>query len=533
MIFLYFLLSFFLFGSSKGDHLATSADDTEPDEPLFLDIPIADIANAAEDLKLVEPWTSRYVAAIHEKRFGDALWARYHIFGEIINGTFEDTNVTVLDRIEEDAMEYKVNEPELFSHALSFYANTSSNDTHTEILDLLANVNLKDVTSHLEERATFGKDTAHDHAAIINSEPRDGRLKTAVIARSVSYTYKFVRAAKDAKTDVSALADEINNLGSVLRVLEALASDMEAEGDQFDPTLRNHYLNHCFKALSRIEMKTKKAIERFVRSKVDYLNAQKQQVLNYFMKADPQDNLATSIKLRHSMTGLWLTESTDFVRWIETPGSKLWLTGIPGAGKTVLAGSVIQEALSRSYANHSIAVAFFFCDYKDPKTWETVNILGAIANQLTRQGKEAFEILSLYYDDLHPPDQFITIPDQDEVRARISQMSHLFDQTIIIIDGLDECGDHTDDVVDTLMQMTEDSENTSLAVFSRDHYNIRVHLETDFDIIPIIARTDDIQLYVGAELDRRIRTKRLQLSTLHMREEIHQVLVSRAEGMQV
>lgn len=112
-------------------------------------------------------------------------------------------------------------------------------------------------------------------------------------------------------------------------------------------------------------------------------------------------------------------------------------------------------------------------------------------------------------------------------------MSHLFDQTIIIIDGLDECGDHTDDVVDTLMQMTEDSENTSLAVFSRDHYNIRVHLETDFDIIPIIARTDDIQLYVGAELDRRVRTKRLQLSTLHMREEIHQVLVSRAEGMQV
>lgn len=88
------------------------------------------------------------------------------------------------------------------------------------------------------------------------------------------YTYKFVGAAKDAKTDVSALADEINNLGSVLRVLEALASDMEAEGDQFDPTLRNHYLNHCFKALSRIEMKTKKAIERFVRSKVDCIYQQ-------------------------------------------------------------------------------------------------------------------------------------------------------------------------------------------------------------------------------------------------------------------
>ncbi|KAL6915625.1 hypothetical protein ACHAPO_008057 [Fusarium lateritium] len=38
------------------------------------------------------------------------------------------------------------------------------------------------------------------------------------------YAYKFVRAAKDAENDVSTLADEINNLGSVLRVLEALAS---------------------------------------------------------------------------------------------------------------------------------------------------------------------------------------------------------------------------------------------------------------------------------------------------------------------
>ncbi|KAM0306796.1 hypothetical protein ACHAPM_001369 [Fusarium culmorum] len=286
------------------------------------------------------------------------------------------------------------------------------------------------------------------------------------------YTYKFVRAAKDAKTDVSALADEINNLGSVLRVLEALASDilldeLSRHKETINMALAADSMQKLQISLTKMDKlgesisKVEKIVKRIEINTLVDLNAQKQQVLNYFMKADPQDNLATSIKLRHSMTGLWLTESTDFVRWIDTPGSKLWLTGIPGAGKTVLAGSVIQEALSRSYANHNIAVAFFFCDYKDPKTWEAANILGAIANQLARQRKESFEILNLYYDDLHPPDHFITIPDQDEVRARISQMSHLFDQTIIIIDGLDECGDHTDDVVDTLMQMTEDSENTS------------------------------------------------------------------------
>lgn len=148
------LLSFFLFRLSNGDGPATGTKYTEPNEPLFLDIPIHRVLNETEGLGLIEPWASRYVAAIDEKRYGDALWARYHIFGEVVNGTVGDTDLTVLGSIEEDAMEYKANVPEDFSHALSVYANTSSNDTHTEILDLLSTVSLKD-TTHLQERATF------------------------------------------------------------------------------------------------------------------------------------------------------------------------------------------------------------------------------------------------------------------------------------------------------------------------------------------------------------------------------------------
>lgn len=165
---LHLLLSFFLFGLSNGDSLATGMEYTEPNEPLFLDIPISRVLNDTDNLGLVEPWASRYVAAIDEKRFGDALWARYHIFGEVVNGAVGDTNLTVLGSIEEDAMEYKANVPEDFSHALSIYANTSSNDTHTEILDLLTTVSQKD-TTHLQERATFGITCSADNLAYRNS----------------------------------------------------------------------------------------------------------------------------------------------------------------------------------------------------------------------------------------------------------------------------------------------------------------------------------------------------------------------------
>ncbi|KAK7414441.1 hypothetical protein QQX98_006720 [Neonectria punicea] len=282
------------------------------------------------------------------------------------------------------------------------------------------------------------------------------------------YVYKYVRAAKDAKTDIQSLADEVND--------------------------------------------------------------QKQRILDYFMGISPQPNLETSIKLRHAMTGLWLTESSQFSRWLETPDSKLWLTGIPGAGKTVLAGSVIQEVLTRSYVVTETSAAFSFCDYKNPGTWNTTNILGAVASQLARQNDEAFEILCLYYTDLHPASGLPKTPDPEELQARIGQMSELFDQTIIVIDGLDECGDNVDDVVEALLHVAEFSKGVSMALFSRDHFNIRMRLE-DSEIVPIAARTEDVRLFVGAEIARRIQSRQLELSEMAMKEEILDALVGRAEGM--
>lgn len=415
-------------------------------------------------------------------------------------------------------------------------------------------------------------------------------------------TYKFVRAAKDAKDEIQSLLDEINNLSSVLRRLEALASDLEDEGQSFDPTLRNHYLNHCYKTFNKIESRVKKASESFKKSKLDGIVRQlkwpfsssetkelltelsrhketisvalladsmrkiqlslsksneidrkitalgeiarrieintmiaiddrKQRILNHFMKANPQLALQTSIRLRHPMTGLWLTESPKFIRWLETPASKLWLTGIPGAGKTVLAGSVVQEALTRTYTSRKIGAAFFFCDYKDSKTWNTVNILGALASQLARQNDESYNILNAYYEILYPPKGLPKTADADELRAQISKMCETFDQTIIVVDGIDECDDLTDEVVDNLIQLADYSERLSMALLSRDHYNIRVRVEEEFEPIQIAAHTEDVELYVNAEIDKRIRTRQLQLSSADMKEEIRGALVGKADGM--
>ncbi|KAG5756927.1 hypothetical protein H9Q70_000467 [Fusarium xylarioides] len=412
-------------------------------------------------------------------------------------------------------------------------------------------------------------------------------------------TYKFVRAAKDAKDEIQSLLDEINNLASVLRRLEGLTSDLEDEGQSFDPTLRNHCLNQCYKTFNRIEFRVKKASESFKKSKFDgivrqlkwpfsssetkellaelsrhkqtisvalladsmrkiqeslsksdyiitalgevkrrveintmiAINDHKKRILDHFMKANPQRALQTSTRLHHSETGLWLTKSPTFIRWLETPGSKLWLTGIPGAGKTILAGSVIREALSHNYVSRKTGVAFFFCDYNDPKTWNIVNILGALASQLARQNDESYNLLDAYYEALYPPKGLPKTADADELRAKISQMCETFDQTIIVVDGLDECDDMTDEVVDNLIQLADYSDGLSMALFSREHTNIRARLEEDFELIKIDAHIEDVELYVNAEVDKRIRTRQLQLSSVDMKEEIRTTLVRKAAGM--
>ncbi|XXG99819.1 hypothetical protein Hte_006160 [Hypoxylon texense] len=410
--------------------------------------------------------------------------------------------------------------------------------------------------------------------------------------------YKHARAVKDAKSDINSLADEINGLSSVLRSLQALTLGLEADGDNFDRTLRNHYLSHCRKTIEKIEERVGKASKAFGRSKasgiiqqlkwpfatsetkellaelsrhketinvalsadsmrklqlclsrVDQLGKQteaivkihtqiavddeKRRVLDYFMKTSPQGNLRKCISDRHPMTGLGLTESSNFRDWLETPGSRIWLSGIPGAGKTVLAGSVIQEALMRSRVVDRVGVGFFFCDYRHPITCEPSSILGALASQLARQKNEAFNILRDYYDELHPesglPEER---PDPDELRAKICSISEQFDQTIIIVDGLDECGDTSDNILQILTDLVEYGTGISMALFSRHHDNIRFQLEeANFRHISVAAQKEDIRLYVRAELEKRIQSQALQLGDMNTKEEIMEILVERAEGM--
>lgn len=286
--------------------------------------------------------------------------------------------------------------------------------------------------------------------------------------------------------------------------------------------------------------KTKEIVAHINLSSQDW---ERRKVIDFFLKYNPQQNYEMSLRLRHPRTGLWLTMMPQFQTWLNKPDSRLWLSGIPGAGKTVLAGTVIEEALKKT--SDDVATVFFFCDYKNRVTQTPENILSAISSQLAIQNEEACVLLEKYWAKLHPERALQRSASVPELQSLLKDMMKSFQQVHLIVDGLDECGDDTEDVVDALLDIVNNSDNISTAFLSRDEDNIKERLmnirnedvmmeddvEDDFDRIEIAAHTHDVTEFVMAEIEKRIACRRMYIQDLDLKDEIVEQLISRAKGM--
>ncbi|KAI0405874.1 ankyrin repeat-containing domain protein [Xylaria palmicola] len=262
-----------------------------------------------------------------------------------------------------------------------------------------------------------------------------------------------------------------------------------------------------------------------------------QEVLDFFArKIDNRSVFDMQKSRRHPLTCVWFTESQVFKEWQSTPGSQLWVTGIPGAGKSVIASVIIAECLQLTVSNDGttsrpIAIAYFFCSYRDAETCSIINILSSLASHVARQDERAFQVLQGYYEDLRSHSHIPGSPSTKRLAEILVQMSSLFDQLYIIVDGLDECGDEADIVVQTLSRLSQDDDHITMALLSRDELYIREHLEQKFVHMEIEAHTEDVELYVAAELEQRIASKKLRLRDVSLRDEIILQLVKGARGM--
>ena len=260
------------------------------------------------------------------------------------------------------------------------------------------------------------------------------------------------------------------------------------------------------------------------------LSEEHKNILRSFGTTDPERNYNMSLKLRQPATGLWLMEGAEFQGWLANPGTGLWIYGIPGAGKTVLAASIIEEAIQLS--SDRVAVAYYFCDYKDSATQLPGNILGALVQQLARQDDQSFKVLRDFYYRHQRDDRPSLAYDPSRLSVLIAEMAIFFETTMIIVDGLDECGNAMSTVTRLLASLRRSNGNSNIKTLylSRNEVEISDVL-ADYPQLSIAAHQSDLRLYVGAEMARRIGNKELRIKDFSLKEHIMETLIEGADGM--
>ncbi|QSZ37573.1 hypothetical protein DSL72_008671 [Monilinia vaccinii-corymbosi] len=70
---------------------------------------------------------------------------------------------------------------------------------------------------------------------------------------------------------------------------------------------------------------------------ISMLNKKQGKIIKLISPYDPsQTHHQVATKLRQAGTGQWFIDGEKFKEWLEPKASRLWLYGIPGAGKTIL-----------------------------------------------------------------------------------------------------------------------------------------------------------------------------------------------------
>lgn len=125
--------------------------------------------------------------------------------------------------------------------------------------------------------------------------------------------------------------------------------------------------------------------------------------------------------------------------WKNGHHQTIWLSGIPGAGKTVLNASVIAEMSQERDPSQNIPLLYFFFDFSDSRKQSLQSLVHSLVTQLYTKSDKVRGYLDTLFSSCEGNRQ----PTNDSLVATFQQMLHTKKATCIIVDALDECTTRT------------------------------------------------------------------------------------------
>ncbi|EGO55775.1 hypothetical protein NEUTE1DRAFT_117897 [Neurospora tetrasperma FGSC 2508] len=219
----------------------------------------------------------------------------------------------------------------------------------------------------------------------------------------------------------------------------------------------------------------------------------------WLVQINPSSNHNTANSLYEKKTGDWIFRSQEWKLWVNKQSKErsLWIHGIPGAGKTILASHIIEQ-LIKTKCSGSVALVYYYC-YHGHNRDETFSFLRWLISQLCRKTDT---VSSLTYDIYRSGQD----PDITKLLSALLTQLDSLDTVYVAVDALDESQQPRDRFLDVLRKLATDQrfQKIQLLTTSREYADIeRVMAPISLSVLTSHEEVEkDIRVFVEGSISR-------------------------------
>ncbi|KAH6714963.1 vegetative incompatibility protein het-e-1 [Leptodontidium sp. MPI-SDFR-AT-0119] len=251
---------------------------------------------------------------------------------------------------------------------------------------------------------------------------------------------------------------------------------------------------------------------------------QRREITRWLESVNPSLLHNAAFKKHEEHTSAWLLKSPEWNHWRgqESTQNFLWIHGIPGSGKTVLASFIIEHLKAICGSDPELGCAYYYCHYSHNQDEGTSFLKWTIA-QLCRHAKWIPAQLKELYDHGCEP----SIP---ELENALEAVLERFKMIYIVIDAVDESTPRSE-MLAVIATIAVDIRFRKIKVLvtSREYFDIERKFSGISEAISMsnLLVEEDIKLFVHSRLLAGPLKRRFR----HLLNRIECVLVAKAQGM--